>query len=365
MTHEERMLHALNHEEPDRIPKGEVMIHDVLVGELMGVQLPKERENALLRWMTEPPSQEQFENHLRVRELLGFDFVHVCAREPLTIIGEDNQGYPIVRDVWGVEFIVTPQTTKGLAIPIPDVKALELYDFPKVEDFKFDHLRKWVGESDLFVVCQLDTGFFKIYQLLGFENYMNYIFEHQKELHQLMERFIQLEINLAKKAIAEGADCIWLADDYAHNGGPFISPAKLAELDFQYMEKLVKEVHKMNIPVVLHSCGNQNQVLDYLVDIGIDGLHSLQPSAHNDIGKIKKTYGDKLCLIGNIDINYLLPKGSPYQIDQVVKENIRVAGLGGGYVVSSCNLLNEDVPPENALAMALAVEKYGKYPLKL
>jgi uroporphyrinogen decarboxylase len=178
-----------------------------------------------------------------------------------------------------------------------------------------------------------------------------------------MERLSELQIRIAREAVKRGADCIWLANDFAFNQGPFIAPELLWELDFKYEKKIVDEVHKMGVPCVLHACGNQNKTLDMIAEIGVDGLHALQPSAHNDIRAIKKRYGKKLTLIGNVDISRLLPFGNAWEVDQTVKGLIKDVGSEGGYILSTCNGIMEDVPVENAITLHLAVEKYGHYPI--
>ena len=84
-----------------------------------------------------------------------------------------------------------------------------------------------------------------------------------------------------------------------------------------------------------------------------------------DIIEIKKKYGDKFCIFGNIDLDYTLTRGTPDEVDALVKERIRALAPGGGYAVSSSNSIPEYVKPENYKAMIEAVKKYGKYPIKL
>jgi uroporphyrinogen decarboxylase len=140
-----------------------------------------------------------------------------------------------------------------------------------------------------------------------------------------------------------------------------MSPQALWEFDFQYMKELVKEIHNLGVPVILHACGNVNKALPMLVGVGIDCLQGLQPTAHNDIAAIKDCFGDTLCLMGYMDLNYLLPKASPREVMDGVRKTIKVAAKGGGYMLSTCNMLNGDVPPENALAMYMAGARYGIY----
>ena len=366
MTKKERMLTVLLEKElPDKLPHGDVTVDPKIAQGVFGNTIPEEKGNFLVYWMTEPFSDRFFDRHLKLREFLGFDFAHVFPREPLKQVGENEHGHPIIQDVWGGKVVAAPQSTEELEAPIPDIAKASEYKFPEVKDFAFDNLERWTKESDLFTVCQMDTGFFKIYLLVGFTNYMYYVYDHQKELKLLMERLASLQIQIAAEAVKRGADCIWLANDYAFNQGTFIKPDLLWELDFQYEKKIVDAVHDLGVPCVLHTCGNQSEMLDSIVELGVDALHAIQPTAQNDIRAIKKRYGKKLTLIGNIDIAQLLPFGSPWEVDQTVKSLIRDIGSEGGYVLTTCNGIMEDVPVENAITMHLACEKYGHYPINV
>jgi uroporphyrinogen decarboxylase len=364
VNHKERMLCALKLEKPDRVPKGEIMIHEILIGKLLKMHLPNENENAPIRWSTETLTPLEFELHLYVRELLGFDYVVTTPREIIKKKYVNSSNNTVIEDVWGNINEICPTSSRSIKLAIPDLDALKSYSFPEPDDFKYDNLKQWVEGSDLFVGCFISTGFHKICSLCGYESYMtDYLIEHRNDLHQLMERSTEQDIKIVRRAVEEGADCIWLGDDFAFNEGLFVSPGDLIEFDLQYMKKIVDEVHKLGKPVILHACGNMNKIIDDIVNTGVDGLHALQPSANNDIFNIKKKYTDNLCLIGNIDINFLLPEGSCYEVYDTVKEIILKVAPYGGYILSTCNMLNKDIPPENVLAMCLAAERYGKYPI--
>ncbi|HSB07448.1 MAG TPA: uroporphyrinogen decarboxylase family protein, partial [Thermodesulfobacteriota bacterium] len=91
-------------------------------------------------------------------------------------------------------------------------------------------------------------------------------------------------------------------------------------------------------------------------------LHPVQPSAM-DIKQVKAQYGGRICLLGNIDLDYTLTLGTPEEVDKEVKERIAVAGQGGGYIITSANSLPDYCKTENVWAMSRAIQKHGKYPL--
>jgi uroporphyrinogen decarboxylase len=102
--------------------------------------------------------------------------------------------------------------------------------------------------------------------------------------------------------------------------------------------------------------------LDDLLSLGIAGMHPFEKGAM-DIRAIKRDYGDRICLLGNVDLN-LLGMGPPEDVDREVRELIRDVGPGGGYIVTSGNSLAAYLKPENVIALSEAVQKYGRYPLE-
>ena len=102
-----------------------------------------------------------------------------------------------------------------------------------------------------------------------------------------------------------------------------------------------------------------------MVETGIDALNPIDPVAGMDLGDMKARYGDKICLMGNVDCGNLLSYGTKEEVRSAVKECIRKAGKGGGYICMSSNSIHGAVNPENYTEMVRAIREYGKYPLTL
>ena len=103
--------------------------------------------------------------------------------------------------------------------------------------------------------------------------------------------------------------------------------------------------------------------MDTLIDLGVAGLHPNEKGAM-DIRAVKRNYGDRICVLGNLDLN-LLGMGTPEQVDNEVRELIRDVGPGGGYIITSGNSLASYLKPECVIAFSKAIKKYGKYPIQL
>jgi uroporphyrinogen decarboxylase len=157
---------------------------------------------------------------------------------------------------------------------------------------------------------------------------------------------------------------IWHPDDIAYTEGLIVNPRLLRQHVFPWYKRMGEVCRARGIPYLYHTDGDVTAVLDDIVACGFNALHPLEPKAM-DIVAVKRQYGDRLCLIGNIDLSYTLTRGTPEEVDAEVKERIRTLAPGGGYCVSSSNSVTEYVPFANYQAMREATLKYGKYPIKL
>lgn len=102
--------------------------------------------------------------------------------------------------------------------------------------------------------------------------------------------------------------------------------------------------------------------MDMIVDSGIDAINPIQPDAGMDNGEVKQKYGHRLCVTGNINCGYALSEGPVEQVTREIKETIRKAGPGGGYIMMSSNSLHSSVKAKNYKAMVEATRIYGRYP---
>lgn len=199
----------------------------------------------------------------------------------------------------------------------------------------------------------------------GFENFlMDYHF-NPEFAHRLTDIICDYFVELVKHAIDMGADAVIDCEDYCGNSGPFLSVEHFKEFVLPGLKRVIAVAKERNVPFLKHSDGNEWMLLDLMVDAGIDGLHAIEPAAGMDIGEVKKAYGRRIALIGNIDCAGLLTYGKPEQVCEAVRECIGKAAPGGGYVLSSSNIIHVGVPPENYLAMVAACKEFGQYPIQV
>jgi uroporphyrinogen decarboxylase len=135
-----------------------------------------------------------------------------------------------------------------------------------------------------------------------------------------------------------GLDGFALCSDYCLNTGPFLSPAQFAEFVTPYLARLVRGYRDMGFYAIKHTDGNIMPILDQLVQAGPHALHSLDPQAGVDIAAVKRLYGDRICLIGNVNCG-LMDTGTDDEVVASAQYALRHGKPGGGYVFSTSNCI--------------------------
>ncbi|MHA1509676.1 MAG: uroporphyrinogen decarboxylase family protein, partial [Promethearchaeota archaeon] len=183
-----------------------------------------------------------------------------------------------------------------------------------------------------------------------------------------IKRYIELRakklITAAKLNAETDFDVFFICDDTALKNTTMLNPKYHRELIIPAYKQAVQILKKAGKYVCFHSDGFTEPYFDGLIEAGFSGVESLEPMAGMNLKHLKEVYGDKLCLIGNIDVSQLLPYGTKDEVVNAVKKCIRDAGEGGGYMLSACTDITNSCKLENVLAMISATKKYGEYPLK-
>ena len=133
-----------------------------------------------------------------------------------------------------------------------------------------------------------------------------------------------------------GLDGFALCSDYCFNTGPFMSPAQFAELVTPYLARLVKGYRDLGFYTIKHTDGNIMPIIDQLVETAPDALHSLDPQGGVDIAEVKRLYGERVCLIGNVNCG-LLDTGADEEVAASARYALKHGMPGGGYIFSTSN----------------------------
>lgn len=350
MTKKERVKNALAHRPVDKIPKGEIAIQPGIANKLLGGGYSE--------------AFQDFDREKAVRELLNIDFINV-GDWPGRCVGTTEKGESVFVSNYGEKYIYNGISKHTIELPFEDIEESGDYPVPDIGNVSGGLIRRFATETDLFVFAQIGGPISMVNELIGMEDYMVYSMTNTDEIKELARKIMIYEIQKAKLFIDSGADGILLADDMAFNSGVFLPPHIMDEVAYPFYEEAIREIRAYkDIPIVLHTDGNINSVLPKLVELGFDGIQSLQPSANMDIGEVKEKYGDRICLIGNIDLDYIMTFASPEEVRADVEKTIRLAAKGSGFILSTCNTLVDIIPAENVHAMYDAAEKFDMESLK-
>ncbi|MCF7797125.1 MAG: hypothetical protein K9N11_02615 [Lentisphaeria bacterium] len=347
MTSRERVKAALNHQETDRVPVGEI-----------GGGYVEEFVRAIISDAYRTDEDGYFHNHKLLRETLAADIMgaRAISPNPDELVGEHPEwGTPVYRNFWGSEVTNPPDSTQQLVKPIAETpEELEKWEPPDWTRFSGDVIARWKRETDFFILATTNAGFDLGYEILGFERFMLWTALEPRVMRGYYEKLIETNIGFAKIAAKVGADAVLIADDLAFNSGPFVDPEYLRRDYFPLLKKQIQTIHDLGLPVIFHSDGDLHMLMDDLLDCGIDGLQSCDPNANMDIPALKQQYGERLTFMGNIDID-LLAQGTPQEVGSVTRDLIRDARTGGGFILSASNVITKYCKPENVLAMYAAV----------
>jgi len=339
----ERMMAAMQLQQPDQVPIFEVLVH----------------ENVWSSLCPEAQSKTDFE------EMMDFD--GVCCGGQFRAVEERGDYYT---DEWGVVYKRggLEDVNHPVEAPLQSINDLSGYVPPDPDaPWRLGKLPDLVDrfKAERAIVFHLRTAFMDSAYLMGLDQMlMNFLIDPQF-VEAVMDVVLETNMRVVRNAVRAGADIILVGDDYASNDAPLMSPQTFREFIAPRLARMVEMVHEEGAYLIKHSDGNLWSILDDILDTGADGLNPIEPQAGMDIERVKQYCGDRVCLSGNIDCGHLLPHGSAEQVRQAVIECLRKAAFGGGFIMHSSNSIHSSVNPENYRTMIEATRRYGRYPLQL
>jgi len=377
MSARKRVIQALNHEEPDCIPLFCQILMPGFERELLnywGDSYTKERKYKL--------SYRNFNLEYK----LGFDMSWGFDSFPIFIPQKHMQEYPLPKlsdnnkyiDINGRIFLKQKDTDMGVAYYLKNYLdteekadyfhetyfAIEWEEAPNFARNINKRLRKF--PTDEFVpCCHLDPILEPLWQGLGLGLLIKLIRKNKSKIKHYIELRAKKLITAAKLNAETDFDVFFICDDTALKNTTMLNPKYHRELIIPAYKQAVQILRKAGKYVCFHSDGFTEPYFEGLIEAGFSAVESLEPMAGMNLKHLKEVYGDKLCLIGNIDVSQLLPYGTRYEVVKAVKKCIYDVGEGGGYILSACTDITNSCKLENVIEMISATKKYGKYPLKL
>jgi uroporphyrinogen decarboxylase len=378
LTSRERVLCALNHEEPDRVP--------IFFGTSGATTMLAPGYDRLKAHLGIPGETTVFWR--------GLQYV-LMDEEVLAWAGSDGRPLlagpapaPLAHDVsadayvdgWGSLWERRPDAIYYEVVDSPirtaTIADLDRYPWPDLaHPSRFVGLReraKAIQEAGYAVVALSGVSpFEQAYVSRGVENWMLDLAGNPDFALALMRKITDLMKASVIKLLEEAGDCIDVlitGDDLGSQNATLISPRMYRRMIKPFHVELMSEIKKWTkAKIFYHSDGNIYSLLGDLVEIGVDLLNPVQVNA-GDMGntaRLKREFGDRLAFCGAIDTGWVLPYGTPADVRAEVRRRIGDLGPGGGYILASVHCIQPDVPVENIIAMLDEAKVAGRYPLAL
>ncbi len=384
MTSRERVLTAINHEEPDRVPiilgvsnaTGIQMATYRRLKKMLGIQA---EDRYLYDWSELGAAALDEETLLRLRS----DVRGVLDAHPIDVQERNysrDPGSPFV-DSWGIGQVeIEPGVWFPGLHPLAEAETIadiEDYDgWPDTSDLsRVVHVKeqaRQLAQANEFAVMAtpwLLFPFERAFRLQGMDRFLMNLAMKPDFAQALLRKNAVLCKELIKpflEALGENVDIIKIGDDLGTQTSMLMSPKMYRDI--------LKPIHADYIAFIkthttakifFHSDGDVFPLIEDFIEIGVDILNPIQTSAGkmSNLAELKKRYGREIALCGGVDTHMILPHGTPEQIREEVRRVIENLAPGGGFIAAAVHTIMNDVPPENILAMVDAIEEFGCYPL--
>ncbi|MBN1345022.1 MAG: hypothetical protein JXQ73_20175 [Phycisphaerae bacterium] len=382
MTSRERLLKALNHEEPDRIPidlgGNQTGIHKFAYEGLLE-HLGIDDDAAMM-----DPVQQLARPCEAVLERLRVDTRYIAAGAAADFKGgivtneRDGRVWHDLTDEFGVTWSMPDDEPLYMDISHHPLASATIDDLAAYAWPKGDDAGRFAGLRDAALAIRNDTPYAVVsgisgvtyeicWYLRGLENWFIDMLTQPEFCEAMIDRTLKFWLDwfgVFLDEVGDVVDVIMIGDDLAGQNGPLFQP--------EIYRKIVKPRHKQLVQTIrsrtqakiwYHTCGACTCYLPDLIDNGIDALNPVQISAADmDPARLKAEFGDKLVFWGGaIDAQHVLPTADPNMVREHVKRNIEAFKPGGGYVFNNVHNIQAGVPAENIVAMYDAAYEYGFY----
>jgi hypothetical protein len=389
MDFTQRVLAAVNHEEPDRVPVMGLIAEPATSNRILG-RPPADMAGMLV----DPDMRSQirdiinsswrelvygnFSDALEAAAKLGFD-ANWAMYTSMEVVEDARarQGlacHDIVGRVWEMtgreDGDIVMDYTHGLC-PTEEkwdewVDRMEplLGDFTK--SVAEHHKKLADSHSDkIFPIGYTSTSIFEsTWQCMGFVNFTRYVYEKPGFVARVIDFQTDLYLRYLDAIMESGGEVVLGGDDLGHKTGPMMRPELVEKLFGESYRRVSELVHRRNKKLIWHSCGNIYAFLDKFIEWGFDGVFTLEPTAGMELGRVREQVGHKLVLVGNLDVSYLLVRGTREEVEAATKQAIRDAAKGGGFILSASHS-HTSVDPDRLAWMIEAAHRWGRYPVSV
>jgi uroporphyrinogen decarboxylase len=297
---------------------------------------------------------------VRVQRFLGYDYVRQ---------GVDRGSVEMPLHRIAVSDTAMLQREEGRSFvdegagPITTWEEFESYPWPEPERMTYREL-EWYERNMPDDMCVIGSGGFAHFAeyvtwLMGYETLCYALYDNRDLVRAIADRLMTIYVAMLARVLAfDRVKIIWGSDDMGFKTGPLISPQDLREFALPGHKKMAEMAHAAGRPYLLHSCGNLETIMEDLIeDVKIDAKHSFEDTIE-DVRDVKRQYGDRIALLGGIDVDFLC-RADEEAVRARVRDTLDVCLPGGGYCLGSGNSVANYIPLENYLAMVDEGRKYA------
>ena len=287
----------------------------------------------------------------------GLDYVRVQLDLKLTFHRSKAKDTATLQRAGGREF---QDAHTG---PIMSWEDFEKYPWPDPQSPEAARDLHWYQENLPQDMCLIggQTGHFceRLMWLMGYEHFCLALYEQRDLVEAISRKLREFYVACTRRYLeCDRVKAIWISDDMGFRTGLFFSPDDMRRLVLDNHRVLARAVHDAERLYLLHSCGKLNGIMDDLIGVvKIDAKHSFEDTIET-IQDAKRSYGDKIAVLGGIDVDFLC-RNDERAIRRRVRETIDACQGGGGFCLGSGNTVANYIPLDNFLVMIDEGRLYG------
>jgi uroporphyrinogen decarboxylase len=275
-------------------------------------------------------------------------------------------GKDVYVDEWGTTYQQTASSwpiDAPIDYPIKTRADLTKYKMPDPtlagRDLEL-RIGKSIPNDDIAITGGITGPLTTAWLLMGYEALAYAMYDDPELVKGIFQITLDFYKEAARLSVAAGVDGMWISEDYGDSTRPFFRLPQFRKYVLPFFAELVEYTDNLGVPVLLHSCGCIKDYLPDLAQTRIKSVHPLQRTAGMDLRYVKETYGDRFCIIGNIDSSRTLPFSSADEVEAEVREAIAIAAPGYGYILASDHSLHDGIPIDNIVRMFRVGAEYGR-----
>jgi len=331
----QRFFNAVNHVESSEVGLFELEADIAIVNQIMG------RRYDMALHSYELPADDCVEFNRR----LGNDMIYFCH---IWRLGRKEKIDAEGRIHYIDGTMKTPASLKDIWFP----------DMGETRR-RLEELLSAVDGTGFGVMCGAQSADAVAATAIGFETFCLALYDNPGFVTDFQKRIHDYHLREQEMYMGYPIDAIKLGSGLVTNRGPMLSPEMMEAFATVYLRQQAQLAKQKPLAVVMHMDGKVRGVIPDLIEMGVDVLHPVEPcSGEQDIYAIKETYGRRIALCGNIDINGVLLHGSVEDVARDVEKHMDRLAVGGGYIVASSHDLHQLIPVANIFAMRDAVQNY-------